>query len=76
VTEQVSEKGKPFTDTELLKSCFIRTVEELCSEKIKEFKYVSLSMHTGEPGSSISIASDYRLGSRDLIPDRGRGFFL
>jgi hypothetical protein len=26
--------------------------------------------------SSVSIVSDYGLDDRDLIPDRGRGFFL
>jgi hypothetical protein len=30
----------------------------------------------GEPGSSVSIVSDYGLDGQDSIPDRGRGFFL
>jgi hypothetical protein len=29
-----------------------------------------------EPGSSVSIVSDYGLDGRVSIPDRGRGFFL
>jgi hypothetical protein len=27
-------------------------------------------------GSSVSIVTDYELGDRDSIPDRGRGFFF
>jgi hypothetical protein len=29
-----------------------------------------------EPGSSVNIVSDYGLGDRGSILDRGRGFFL
>jgi hypothetical protein len=29
-----------------------------------------------EPGSSVSIVSDYGLDDRGSIPDRGRGFLL
>jgi hypothetical protein len=29
-----------------------------------------------EPGSSVSIVSDYGLDDQGSIPDRGRGFFL
>jgi hypothetical protein len=29
-----------------------------------------------EPGSSVSIVTDYGLDDRGSIPDRGRGFFL
>jgi hypothetical protein len=29
-----------------------------------------------EPGSSVSVVSDYGLDGRDSIPDTGRRFFL
>jgi hypothetical protein len=37
---------------------------------------VHVPLNKGEPGSSVSVVSDYGLDGRGLIPDRGRGFFL
>jgi hypothetical protein len=46
VAKQLAKQRKPFTDAEFVKLYILATVEELCPEKIKPFKDISLSVHT------------------------------
>lgn len=40
---EIGRHGKSLTDREMTKECIISVVEEMCSEKLKLFKTVSLS---------------------------------
>jgi hypothetical protein len=38
--------GKPFTDGQIVKECILKTVEEICPDKINLFTGISLSANT------------------------------
>ncbi|PNF17745.1 hypothetical protein B7P43_G07069 [Cryptotermes secundus] len=46
VAHLLAKEGKPFTDGELIKSCLIVAVEEMCPEKMDLFNNISLSART------------------------------
>lgn len=46
IAHLLAQKGKPFTDSELIKSCLLVAAEEICPEKIDLFQSVSLSART------------------------------
>ena len=46
VTKYLCEKGKPLTDGEFVKECMLKTVKEICPEKLSLFQNVSLSAST------------------------------
>ncbi|KAL3832593.1 hypothetical protein ACJMK2_024225 [Sinanodonta woodiana] len=43
----IAKQGKPFTDGEFVKSCMMKVVEHICSEKKELFGTISLSKQTG-----------------------------
>lgn len=46
IAHLLAQKGKPFTDGELIKSCLLVAAEEICPEKKDLFQSVSLSART------------------------------
>uniref|UniRef100_A0AAG5D2H1 SPIN-DOC-like zinc-finger domain-containing protein n=1 Tax=Anopheles atroparvus TaxID=41427 RepID=A0AAG5D2H1_ANOAO len=46
IAHLIAKHGKPFTDSELIKSCLVMAAEELCPEKKKLFETIPLSART------------------------------
>lgn len=46
VVHILAKAGKPFTDGQLIKNCILKTVEEICPDKVSLFSAISLSPNT------------------------------